>query len=108
MSSAPILTCSTVSFSEPSAPSAKTLILSRPPVSLVSSSPVLHGQRGRVVLDVDVGRAELARVRGGAGERDRGGEREGTEGAGLALGHRSLRLSSCVVSWKRDGFSAEV
>ncbi len=40
MSSAPILTCSTVSFSEPSAPSANTLILSRPPVAFVSSSPM--------------------------------------------------------------------
>ncbi len=40
MSSAPILTCSTVSFSEPSALSPKTLIVSLPPVAFDSCSPM--------------------------------------------------------------------
>ena len=40
MSSAPILTCSTVSFSEPSELSPNTLMLSLPPVALDSSSPM--------------------------------------------------------------------
>ena len=40
MSSAPILTCSTVSFSEPRELSPKILMVSLPPVALESSSPM--------------------------------------------------------------------
>ena len=67
--SAPILACSMVSFSLPSALLLKTLMVCLPPDSCLEAlAHELDGRDGRVVVGVDVGRAELGGLCGQRGQ----------------------------------------
>ena len=70
MSSAPILSCSMVSFSEPRAPLGNTLTPSLPPLAVRELlAHELDGLDGRIIGGVDVGRAEIACVGGNGRHR---------------------------------------